>query len=116
MKLFSLAVLAFLLLPTHALALQLACGEYELVGEYRPASSQFILSPGTEGELPLFLVGPQAVGGFLPEPGNHYRIGVRVERKVGDEGGVVRLLDIKGMELPSRNALPILSGKPGACR
>ncbi|RZA05066.1 MAG: hypothetical protein EOP11_13700 [Proteobacteria bacterium] len=116
MKLFNALAIALLTICSpSALAMQLPCGEYEVVGEYDDASSTITLSPGSNGALPLFLTGAKTIDSFLPGPGNFYRVKINIRRQVGDAGGMATLLGVQGMELPTGSKFPIVRSKPHAC-
>ncbi|RYZ95125.1 MAG: hypothetical protein EOP11_25425 [Proteobacteria bacterium] len=117
MKLFKMGtmLLLLLLIGMRAEGMQLACGEYEVVGEYQDESNTLTLNPRSNGALPLFLTGPEVTNGFLASPENYYRVKIDIRRKVGDEGGTATLLSISGLALSPGNSIPTLSFKPHAC-
>jgi hypothetical protein len=115
MKLFKAVLLLLtLLLPGAANALQLDCGEYEVVGEYGGSGSRLLVGPGTNGQLPLTLVGSKVLSAFLPGR-NFYRVKIAVLHKIGDEGGAVKLLSVDGLVLPTKHQLPFRKTSDATC-
>lgn len=107
-------VLILLLAASPAAAIQLPCGEHELIGLYHPAENILEVAPRTNGALPIFLTGTKVVTA-LGESAEYYRVKVEVLRKVGDEGGAARLREVVGLAEPSEFKNPVLASLPGAC-
>jgi len=77
-----------------AFAFEMECGIYEVTGKFERRTRSLIVYPGTASERRLGLYGKNVLSDFLGAEDLFYRTKVLVNRKVGNEGGLVKLIEV----------------------